>query len=59
LPRKLHGQRSLMGYSPWGHKTSEMAEWLIHTRRWSRTWKHSMLQSMGLQRVGHDWATEQ
>ena len=26
LPRKLHGQRSLMGYSPWGHKMSEMAE---------------------------------
>ena len=26
LPRKLHGQRSLMGYSPWGHKMSELAE---------------------------------
>ena len=20
LPRKFHGQRSLAGYSPWGHK---------------------------------------
>ena len=20
LPRKCHGQRSLVGYSPWGHK---------------------------------------
>ena len=22
LPRKIHGQRSLVGYSPWGHKKS-------------------------------------
>ena len=27
--------------------------------RWWRTGKPSMLQSTGLQRVGHDWATEQ
>ena len=26
LPRKLHGQRSLTGNSPWGHKMSAMAE---------------------------------
>ena len=24
LPRKSHGQRSLVGYSPWGHKESDM-----------------------------------
>ena len=24
----LHGQRSLVGYSPWGHKESDMTEWL-------------------------------
>ena len=23
-----HGQRSMMGYSPWGHKESDMTEWL-------------------------------
>ena len=23
LPGKSHGQRSLVGYSPWGHKESE------------------------------------
>ena len=28
LPRELHGQRSLVGYSPWGHKESDMAKWL-------------------------------
>ena len=26
LPGKFHGQRSLVGYSPWGHKESHMTE---------------------------------
>ena len=26
LPEKSHGQRSLVGYSPWGHKESYMTE---------------------------------
>ena len=26
LPREFHGQRSLVGYSPWGHKESNMTE---------------------------------
>ena len=25
LPGELHGQRCLVGYSPWGHKKSDMA----------------------------------
>ena len=28
LPRKSHGQRSLVGYSPWGCKESDTTEWL-------------------------------
>ena len=28
LPRKFHGQRSLVGYSPWGHRESDTAEQL-------------------------------
>ena len=28
LPEKSQGQRSLVGYSPWGHKDSDMTEWL-------------------------------
>ena len=28
LPGKLHGLRSLVGYSPWGHKELGMTEWL-------------------------------
>ena len=26
LPREYHGQRSLGGYRPWGHKESDMTE---------------------------------
>ena len=26
LPGECHGQRSLAGYSPWGHKESDMTE---------------------------------
>ena len=28
LPGEFHGQRSLAGYSPWGHKESDTTEWL-------------------------------
>ena len=27
-PAESHGQRRLAGYSPWGHKESDMTEWL-------------------------------
>ena len=27
LPGKFHGQRSITGYSPWGHKDLDTAEW--------------------------------
>ena len=26
LPGKFHGERSLAGYNPWGHKESDMTE---------------------------------
>ena len=26
LPGEFHGQRSLVGYSPWGHKELDMTE---------------------------------
>ena len=31
LPGKLHGWRSLIGYSPWGRKESDATEWLHFT----------------------------
>ena len=32
LPGKFQGQKSLVGYSPWGHDESDTSEWL-HTQR--------------------------
>ena len=29
LPGEFHGQRSFVGYSPWGHKESDTTEKLI------------------------------
>ena len=31
LPGESHGQRSLAGYSPWGHKELDMTEQHTHT----------------------------
>ena len=31
LPGEFHGHRNLAGYSPWGHKESDMTEQLTHT----------------------------
>ena len=31
LPGEFHGRRSLVGYSPWGRKESDTAEWLTYT----------------------------
>ena len=33
LPGKFHGQRSLVGYSPWNHKQSDMTELLSISMR--------------------------
>ena len=30
LPEEFHGQRSLVGYSPWGHKESDTTKRLTH-----------------------------
>ena len=37
LPREFHGQRSLVGYSPWGGKESDMIEQLTHTHTHTHT----------------------
>ena len=31
LPKESHGERSLVGYSPWGCRESDMTERLTHT----------------------------
>ena len=33
LAWRIHGQRSLAGYSPWGHKESDMTEVTQHVHR--------------------------
>ena len=33
LPGKPYGQRSLVGYSPWGHKESDVTEHTQHKLR--------------------------
>ena len=38
LPGELHGQRSLVGYSPWGHKESDTTE---HTHTHTHTHAHT------------------
>ena len=35
MPGKSHGPRSLGGYSPWGHKESDMTERLLFTSQYS------------------------
>ena len=36
LDAKFHGQRSLVGYSPWGHKELDTTEWLSTAQRSTR-----------------------
>ena len=60
LPGKFHGQRSLVGYSPWGHEESDITKRLMaphsSTLAWKIPWTEEpgRLQSMGSLRVGHD-----
>jgi len=60
FPGEFHGQRSLVGYSPWGHKESDITERLMaphsSTLAWKIPWTEEpgRLQSMGSLRVGHD-----
>ena len=41
LPGESHGQKSLVGYSPWGHKESDTAEQLTHNTQAVSVVKHS------------------
>ena len=33
FPGEFHGQRNPAGYSPWGHRESDMTEWLTKERK--------------------------
>ena len=40
LPGKSYGQRSLAGYSPWGHKELDTTEWVANTHTHTHTHTH-------------------
>ena len=55
LPEKSHGQRSLTGCSPWGHKESNMTDSIYiythshthtHTYAYTYTYTHRLLRSI-------------
>ena len=49
LPGESHGQRSLAGYTPWGHKESDMTKRLTHT---GYNWNGYKAQNLGCKSVG-------
>ena len=58
--RKTEGRRR-RGWQRWDGWMASPTQrtWIwASSRRWWRTGKPGMLQSMGSQRVGHDWVTE-
>ena len=58
---KIEG-RKRGGNREWDGWMASLTQWTrvwANSGRWSRTGKPGVLQSMGLQRVGHDWATEE
>ena len=44
LPREFYGQRNLAGYSPWGHKDSNMTEQLHFHFQECNSWVISVCQ---------------
>ena len=56
---KAGGEEDDRGWDGWMASLTRWTWVWPESRRWWRTGKTSMLQSMGLQRVRHDWATEQ
>ena len=61
MPGKIKGRRRRGDRGQYGWMAS-LTQWTwvwASSGRWWRTGKPGMLQSMGLQRVGHNWVTEQ
>ena len=56
---KAGGEGDDRGWDGWMASPSQGMWIWANSRRWWRTGTPGMLQSMGLQRVGYNWATEQ
>ena len=54
LPGEFHGQGSLAGYSPWGHKESDMTERLL-VPLLRREWTSNGCEEAAYTRVDHWW----
>ena len=54
LPGEVYGQRSLAGYSPWGHKESDTTELLIHGERFKQQLMFAFLHFWRLGVPGQD-----
>ena len=52
------GEGDDRGWDGWMASLTQSTCVWTSSRRWYRTGKPALLQSMGLPRVGHDWATE-
>ena len=55
---KAGGERDDRGWNGWMASPTQWTWVWVGSRSWWRTGKPGMLQSMGSQRVRHDWATE-
>ena len=53
------GEGDDRGWDGWVESPTQWIWVWANSRRWLKTGKPGVLQSMGLQRVRHDWATEQ
>ena len=56
--RDARGEGGNMGWDGWMASLTQWTWVLASSGRWYRTGKPGVLQSMGSQRVRHDWATE-
>ena len=56
---KAGGERDDRGWDGWMASPTRWTWVWVSSGRWRPTGKPDILQSMGSQRVGHDWATEQ
>ena len=48
LPGKSHGQRSLVGYRPWGHKESHTTVGVLHVLLSQFAWHEEFPQMVGI-----------
>ena len=55
---KAGGDEDDRGWDGWMASLTQWTWVWVNSRSWWWTGRHGMLQSMGLQRVGHDWVTE-